>query len=165
MRFFSILNEYHLFERYAEALDWLLSEGKFEKSIWDNGNKVKAFTKAIYKLNRFSKEHFHYDAKKNIQFPTKGTYKQYNVPTIFMSRGESEGRDLIRHLRNGIAHGNVDVFFLNNEPILELLDFGKEDNQKGSQTAYYVIPLHYIIDLSNIYFQKEKQWRKKIVKR
>ena len=135
MKFFNTLNERNLFQQYAQVLDWILCDGKFEKSIWDNKNKIQAFTKALHKLDRFSTSRLHYGAKKNITFPAKGDYDQFEIPTLFMSKGESEARDFVRHLRNGIAHGNVEVIDKGNELILELLDYGKEENQEGGQTA------------------------------
>jgi hypothetical protein len=44
MRLFSELAERNLFSTYAAALDWILSDHKFSVNLWDNKNKVQAFT-------------------------------------------------------------------------------------------------------------------------
>ena len=160
MKFFKTLNERNEFGNYAQALDWLLSDNKFNKNVWDNKNKVRAFTNSIHKLEHFTMDRLCYKAKKDIKFPEKGSYTQFEVPTIFMSKGESEARDFVRHLRNGIAHGNLEIIDRNNEMVVELLDYGKEGDEKSGQTAYFVIPLKYLLSVYNLYIQKENQWLK-----
>ena len=58
MKFFKTLSDRDLFGDYAEALDWFLSESKFEVyfrpgideseieslPLWDNKNRIAAFT-------------------------------------------------------------------------------------------------------------------------
>jgi hypothetical protein len=160
MRFFSVLVSKSLFKEYADALDWILCDGKFDKSIWDNKNRVQAFTKAIHHLNGFSDSSLIYDAKKNIVFPARGSYKKHTVPVLYMAKGESEARDLVRHIRNGIAHGNIEIYEVDGRLTAEIIDFGKEENQTSGQTAYLLIPLEYLNDIFTVYRQKESAWKK-----
>lgn len=164
MRFFKALYEYNLYSKYAEILDWLLSDGKFDSSIWDNKNKVQAFTKAFYKFDGFTKDHSFHASMKNLAFPCAGSYDKQPVPTIYMSAGESYARDLLRHIRNGIAHGKAEVYAVKTELLIELLDFGKESSQENGQTAYMVLPLEYIEKIYELYFLKEKTWKKNAIK-
>lgn len=165
MRFFKALNDYNLYYKYAEILDWLLSDGKFDVSIWDNKNKVQAFTKAFYKFERFSKEQSFHQSKKSLSFPCSGSYSQLYVPSIYMSAGESYARDLLRHIRNGIAHGNARVYDFENELLIELLDFGKESIYDNGQTAYMLLPLEYIEKIYELYCLKEKTWKRSMLKK
>lgn len=158
MKFFEILNQQNIFDDYADVLDWILSDNKFPKEVWDNKNKVQAFTKGINRLNGLTKSTIHYDAQKNIMFPQKGTYKDYEIPTIYIAKKDSQARDLIRHIRNGVAHGNIELYFIENSLIAEILDY--ENNQKKAQTAYILIPLYYLKEIYNLYLKKEKRWKK-----
>ena len=64
MKFFEILSQQKIFDDYADVLDWILSDNKFPKEVWDNKNKVQAFTKGINRLSGFTKSTIHYDAQK-----------------------------------------------------------------------------------------------------
>ena len=160
MKLFSTLYIKCLFKDYVEALDWILSDGKFDETIWDNKNKVQAFTKALHKMKGFSPDVLFYGAKKDINFPSKGSYRKHEVPSIYMAKGESEARDLVRHIRNGIAHGNIELYEVDGVVIAEILDFGKDGNSASGQTAYLLIPLTYLINIYTLYHQKEKSWKK-----
>ena len=159
MRLFSTLDKQKIFSDYAASLDWFLSDGKFDKTLWDNKNKVQAFTKAFHQMKGFSQHRFHYGSKKNIVFPKQGEYQCHPLLTFYIAKGESETKDLIRHIRNGIAHGNVGLHESNGELIVELLDFGKESVQADGQTAYMVFPLCFLNEIRLLYRQKEQKWK------
>ena len=164
MDFFSFLSNYNFIDEYAEIFDWIFNDNKFPKLIWDNPNKVKAFTKALHKLDKLSPNSIHYDAKCRLDFPIHSE----TFPCIYMAKGSSEGRDWLRHIRNAIAHGKVKVIHKAEDGksgiLIELLDFGKIENDDSGQTAYMLIPLEYLIDIHKIYFDKEKQWKKEKIK-
>ncbi len=63
MRLFSELAERNLFSTYAAALDWILSDHKFSVNLWDNKNKVQAFTKAFHRMEGVSQGRVHYEPK------------------------------------------------------------------------------------------------------
>ena len=160
MELFSVLSERNLIDEYTKLFDWIFDENKLPSMKWDNRNKVQAFTKALHKLDRLSPANIHYDAKGRLNFPEHSEV----FPCIYMSRDSSEGKDWLRHIRNALAHGHVKVIY--NEDagktgiLLELLDFGKVEADKGGQTAYMLIPLEYLAEIKKIYSDKEKQWRK-----
>jgi hypothetical protein len=175
MRFFRTLSDRDLFDDHADTLDWFLSEKKFETSfcpgagrdetgslpLWDNKNRVAAFTRALHKMEGFSESNFFHRAKKDLDFPQKGDYQRYPVPTVFIANGSSEGRDWIRHIRNGIAHGHIEVYDRDGSLVLEILDFGKSEDGDGGQTSYMLIPLTYLNEISKIYHEKEDSWKRK----
>ena len=160
MDFFSKLNGREYLATYAVILDWLFDDSKFDKHKWDNKNKVQAFTKAFHKIKGVSKNRIYYGAKKSICFPKKGSYETIPLFTFYLARGQSESKDLIRHIRNGIAHGNVNLHMGKRELIVELLDFGKESTCIDGQTAYMVFPLSFLNDIHSLYINKENQWGK-----
>lgn len=67
-------------------------------------------------------------------------------PIAVISSNGSLGVDLVRHIRNGIAHGNAELYRANALDYIEIKDFGL----KG-QTAYIAIPLPYLSRLYCIY--------------
>ena len=77
--------------------------------------------------------------QKKLTFPKKAS----RFPQVWMGNGngKSEGRDWVRHIRNAIAHGNVNVRKIKGEPILEMRDFQPD---KKKQTAYILIPICYL---------------------
>ena len=175
MKFFKTLSDRDLFGDYAEALDWFLWECKFEVyfrpvideseieslPLWDNKNRIAAFTRALHKMEGFSENRFFHRAKRDLDFPQKGDYRRYSVPTIFIANGSSEGRDWIRHIRNGIAHGHIEVYDREGSLVLEILDFGKPEDGNDGQTSYMLIPLSYLNEISKVYHEKEESWKRK----
>ena len=160
MNMFKTLLEKGLLVDYVEFFDWLLSDDKFDKGLWDNKNKVQAFTKAIHRVDSFSADRIIYGAKRDIAFPSFGDYKKISCPAIYMSKGESEARDLIRHIRNSIAHGNVKLHD-GSSLIIELMDYGKEGYNNSGQTAYMCFTLDSLLTIYKVYREKEMNWKKK----
>lgn len=155
---FSQLVNAQLISAWADTLDWLFDDARFSKEKgWDRVN-VGAYTKAIKRLPNLSKSNYHYGCFQDEEFPNiNANNMTLDVPTIFMKKGESEGRDIVRHIRNGIAHGGTRVYHANKELYIEIIDYGK----KRKQTAYMAIPISYITELYRIYFVQEKVIRQK----
>ena len=64
------------------------------------------------------------------------------------SNGQSECKDFIRHIRNGIAHGNTSCIKQNDELYIEIKDY---DSTGNKQTAYLFIPINYITETHKLY--------------
>lgn len=160
MELFSLLSDYNLIDDYAKIFDWIFNDNMFPALIWDNKNKVQAFTKALHKLDKLSPDNIHYDAKERLAFPERSNV----YSCIYMAKGSSEGRDWLRHIRNAIAHGKVNVVYKTDACmsgiLLELRDYGKAETGEGGQTAYMLIPLEYLADIYKVYLEKEKQWKR-----
>lgn len=89
-----------------------------------------------------------------MKFPKKAA----RFPQIWIGNGNSEGRDWVRHIRNGIAHGNTTVRRIKDEYVVEMIDFHTDGK---TQTAYILMPLNYLMEIMNCYIEVEKKKRKK----
>lgn len=74
---------------------------------------------------------------------------------VIMIKGSGEAKDIIRHIRNGIAHGRVVLCTRNGTRCIELKDYGK-----SRQTAYMLIPVDFVYNLYTIYFYLRKHLTK-----
>ena len=148
--FFKNLVHEKLIVSWASILDWLLSEHRFAKENGWTKDLVNRFTKRIKKLPHIGSDNFVYDSIKNLHFPTKST--QDNSIKLLIGKKVSIGRDLVRHIRNGIAHGNCTLKKIKGTLYIEILDY----NSKGTQTAYIFLPIEYISMICEIYFEIEK---------
>lgn len=156
--FFSSLVENELVEDWGKILDWLLDDDRFAKERgWEKG-QVTRFTKRVKRLPGLQPKNYIYKPLKDIHFPQKG---HCHVPTILMGTSDSEGRSIVRHIRNGIAHGRTRVLKEGGELYIEIEDFGKvgKDGAK-SPTAYLYIPMSYLPEMYKIYAEIEKAWSK-----
>ena len=154
-KFFSKLVDDQLIERWADTLDWLFDDNKFSESVGWNRGHVANFTKAVNRQLHFSEKNYHYGKNKDMVFPQNG--EEFCIPTSYMYKGESEGRDLVRHIRNGIAHGRTKFYKVKSELYIQICDFGKKGNESASgQTAFLAIPMSYIPDIYKLYVKCEE---------
>ena len=73
-----------------------------------------------------------------------------------MKESNSIGKDFIRHIRNGIAHGQTKIIKRENTLYIEILDFKDKDKSLDKQTGYIYIPLSYVVDIYKIYSEIQK---------
>ena len=151
-KFFSQLISQALISEWANTLDWLLDDARFSaENGWEQG-KVGNFTKKVKKLPGFPKN-FAVGTSKELKLKSiKTVWKAVNGPVVKIIRGDSEGKDLIRHIRNGIAHGRTEMHPVGSEVYIEIFDY----NSKKQRTAYVLLPLSYIPKLYQIYHEIEK---------
>lgn len=57
--------------------------------------------------------------------------------------------DLVRHIRNGIAHGHTEIRKVESMLYIEILNYS--DNTQKTQSAYIFLPLTCIPDLQDIH--------------
>lgn len=162
------LVEYDLIKDYAAVIDWFLSEDdKFPSSIGKNGlpgwtsNDVGRFTKKVKAsmgIKSKNYKNFSYEVKTKIQFPKRKYRKDSNFPKLYMTNGNSEGRDLLRHIRNGIAHGNSTIFPRDQTYVIEFIDFDKDSK---TQTAYILFEMKVLKELKEL----DESMQVEIVKR
>ena len=158
-KFFSKLVDNQLIEIWADTLDWLFDDNKFSKDVGWNGGHASAFTKAIKHLPHFSIKNYHYGKQNVKRFPQAGN--RFRIPTFYMLKGEGEGKDLVRHVSNGIAHGRTNFYMVKNELYIEICDFGKEGNNfANKQTAFFAMPMSYIPAICKLYVDREKAMKK-----
>lgn len=150
-RFFQAFVDNGLYEDWAGVLDWLLNDNRFDKKYWDRG-AVRSYTNAVKNACGFKnadEETYLYGCKKNVSFDK---IKKGTRIVVRLIKKDSEARDFIRHIRNGIAHGNSSVIKVGSELYIEIYDY----SSNMEQTAYIFMPLDYIMKLFKVYKDKEK---------
>lgn len=129
------------------VFDWLLSDERFTDSNWDSIKKSK-FTKRVKRLNGFGDTTF-MKKTNDIAYPVIQTKRnRKRKPYALFSSSGSLGQDFVRHVRNAIAHGRVEVYKSNGSDYLEMTDIGTH-----GQTAYIAMPVNYLHSLYRIYLE------------
>ena len=150
-KFFSTLHREQVIDNWIETLDWLFDDLKFSAGYNWNGGYLSSYTRKIKKLDGMTNN-------KNIIYPTdKSLFPDCTTSRtrkrsiyILMATGDNSfARDLIRHIRNGIAHGSAVVYKYGEAYYLEVTDFS--DGSKSIKTAFICIPLGFVIDLHRLY--------------
>ncbi len=153
-RFFQDIVDHQLYTDWAQTLDWIVNDKKFDRNQGWTSGYIGALTKKIQKMPSFSKEKtYQYKPIKHLNFPKN---RSKTIKVLF-SNGASECKDLIRHIRNGIAHGNTVCFSNNNELYIEIKDF---DSSGKNQTAYICFPMSYIIQIHKLYCDVKKSYER-----
>lgn len=142
-KFFSGLVNYRLYSDWASTLDWLFDDDKF---LNFDRNIMTKFTKKVKKLEYIGVDNYIYDSIKCLSF-NKINRIEYKL-FIALGKKDSQGRDFVRHIRNGIAHGATKIERRGGGDLyIEIKDF----NSKKQQTAYIYMPLDYIVKIHQIY--------------
>lgn len=156
-RLFNDLLSEGLIENWAGLLDWLFDDERFSSQRGWTSGYVGAFTKKVKRISKIGKGNYSYDSIKNLSFPNT---KSSSIKMIH-AKGDGEARDLVRHIRNGIAHGKTKISKPNSILHIEILDY----NKQSEQTAYIYVPISCIFDIYNIYLEVEKSKNNSIKKR
>ena len=153
-KFFKCLVSERLMDEWASTLDWLVDDLKFsELRNWNRGY-TSSYTKKLKKLKYLSdkEKRVHYGACRCKEFPNQcDNQRKKRVPFIMMLSGDGFARDLIRHIRNGIAHGETDIRKVKEDLYIEILDFSDKSKKPEKQTAYLFLPLTYITKFYKLY--------------
>lgn len=151
-QFFQDLYKLDKKQDWDKILDWLFDDNRFSNDIGWNKDKSQKFTVEIKREKGFSKlenNYFYLPLKKLDCNSLKHSYRKKNCPFLILQKGDDgESKGLIRHIRNGIAHGNAHIISQKN-PFIEIIDI----NKVKQQTAYIYIPLMYIQDLFILYLE------------
>ena len=140
------LNKQAALNEWALLLDWLFNDNKFDH--WSSGY-VGSLSKKIKRLDNLGKSNYVYDTYKNLSYPNIGFNKTVK---IVMTKSNGEAKDLIRHIRNGIAHGNTNVYKTKGKLFIEITDY----NKRKQQTAYIYIPIEYVTRIHTLFKEVEK---------
>lgn len=148
--FFRYAVNNRLIDDYAELLDWFFDDNKFsEERGWikkqEGGkrNTIK-FSKRVGKLLKENNIEYKHDSIKNLKFPETTEKKAY----IIIGKKEGLCKDIVRHIRNGIAHGKTKFKKVKKQLYIEISDYNK---QEKNRTAYMFIPMEIIIKIQKIY--------------
>ena len=110
--------------------------------------KKSKFTKRVKRLNGFGDTTF-MKKTNDIAYPVIQTKRnRKRKPYALFSSSGSLGQDFVRHVRNAIAHGRVEVYKSNGSDYLEMTDIGTH-----GQTAYIAMPVNYLHSLYRIYLE------------
>lgn len=143
-----------LIEEWALTLDWLFDDLKFSNDRNWNRGYTSFFTKKVKKLEYLSdkEKRTKYGKCDCTEFPNQNkNQNKERLPYIVMSKSESFARDLIRHIRNGIAHGESTVCNVDSELYIEVIDYSDKTKSPEKQTAYLFIPLSYVTQFYKLY--------------
>ncbi|MBQ2898409.1 MAG: hypothetical protein IJE28_01525 [Oscillospiraceae bacterium] len=160
---FSNLVSENLLLEWGNVLDWIFDDSKFsDEHNWNSGY-VGQFTKKVKTLKGLSEENFLYQKIQPKDFPNqkdkKAKKQNGNPPVVMMQNGNSAARDLVRHIRNGIAHGRTKTYKVADKICIEITDFSDKTLKPEKQTAYIRIPISYITEMYKIYDEIEKSIR------
>lgn len=150
MNFFRDIVSKNLIEEWAELLDWFFDDYKFEdKSIWTR-SKVTKFTNRVKKILEKNNIEFRHFKIKDLEKPSN-SYKKYY---IYITGDNSKGKELVRHIRNGIAHGKVKTLKNKNTLCIKIED---NNNNSKKNTAYLYFPIFIIGEIYKIYKETRKE--------
>lgn len=142
-KFFQNIVDNNYFNEWAATLDWLVNDNKFDVQKGWNAGYIGSLTKKIKRMNGFGDKTYLHAPIKNLVF----TPNNSNTMALF-SNGDSECKDFIRHIRNGIAHGNTRCLRKKGELYVEIIDY---DSAGKKQTAYFYFPISYITQAHKMY--------------
>lgn len=132
---------------WAPLLDWLFDDGKF--NCW-SPYLLGRYIKRLKELVGLGENNYKYGTSRNLSFPKRLTKRKIKIVS---GRHDGEAKDWVRHIRNGIAHGNTRLIKESDELWIEIKDY----NKSGTQTAYMFFPTNYIFRTFDIYKVIDKQ--------
>jgi len=147
---FRDLETYQLLNDWIPLLDWLLSNNRFAPSKGWNKNKKSRFTNRLKKLQKMGSDDWVCQPAKADDWTID---KKRNVQ-IKMTSDAAKGESLIRHIRNGIAHGEAIIRKTQTGLQLDICDY--RDDKHTQQTAHIWIPIETLLTIHQIYTDIEK---------
>lgn len=140
-KLFADLSNEGLLDHWAKIFDWLFDDDRFSiEKGWSSG-RVGAFAKNAKRLPFFGENTYQYAAQKNLKIPRPNTARKSIC--FIHANGSGEAKDIVRHIRNGVAHGNAQIYKTEGVLYIEIRDYSFSQKQ----TAYINMPLHYIADM------------------
>lgn len=121
-RFFNELFNRNILKHFADLFDWLFDDNRFSTQHgWTRGY-LGSFIKKVKRINGFKLNNYEYNSVSKLNF---NNIKNEEFIFIHSSK-DGEARDLVRHIRNGIAHGTVNFIRIQNKELLKIVDYGKK---------------------------------------
>ncbi len=147
--FFQQVDEKKLLEDAPALYDWLVDDARFTGTPWDAVSKGR-FTKKLKRLEGFGDRTFKRKTNADSYPVIRTKRNRKRTPFALFSCDGSEGQEFVRHVRNAIAHGQVEIYMVNGKAYAELRDFGKY-----GQTSYIAMPVGYLDSIYRIYREVE----------
>ena len=104
-KFFVSLAKKDILIKWAPVLDWYLSSEHFNGDEWKN--YVPVFTRKLKKLSCIQSVNIKYGTEGSLSYPAKRPNGVRIIIEQTTENSESIGKDFVRHIRNGIAHGRA----------------------------------------------------------
>ena len=136
---------------WIKVIDWLLQDDKFVG--WTSA-ELKEFTLYIKDLNIIKNGKYEYGKRQEVNPSDYDRTKNRTKKSIVvMVKGQGETKDLVRHIRNGIAHGRSKICTRNGVRCLEIIDYGRFGfkGERGGQTAYLLLPVDFVKQVYQYY--------------
>ena len=154
MNLFSRLSEMRLIEEWVPVLDWLLDDSRFSAERGWNQQKKTSFTNEVKK--RFN--NWIITKLKDATWEPQPQKTHY----VKMTKDGSVGESFVRHIRNGIAHGNTEIVRQRqdeNKAAITLLKIYDYKISKGTQnqTAYIKMPVNELVDIYKLYIEIQEK--------
>lgn len=141
---FRKLYDMGLMDKYIDVIDWLMDDNKFlPERGWSRG-KVACFTRRVKKYLDSIDCDYEYGIK-NIK-----VYDKPECKIVKMVSADSEGKSLIKHIRNSIAHSHMSLYYVGKDIYFSLYD-EKKVNEAMSIRAFISLPFECIKEFYNIY--------------
>jgi len=143
--FFQTIGSRQDYKKWLLLIDWIINEEKFIE--WPQ-QKVSLLTKQIKQIEEIKLAGIT-NAKNGKGFPNRQPRK-----TKIVISGKHGAKELIKHIRNSIAHGNAEFKTCNTVKYILLKDYytdSRGNHKKGDYSAYIFIPENVLFKIQDIY--------------
>ncbi len=152
--FFQTFFTEYSYEEWIAVFDWLFDDNKY---LGWSSSDLRYFVLDYKELDVIKNGLYICDKRSAVKpedYNRKKNRKKRSI--IVMIKGSGEAKDIVRHIRNGVAHGRAALCTRNGVRCFEIIDFGKygEKSEKGGQTAYMLIPVDFVYSLFSIYCRR-----------
>ena len=154
--FITYIVKHGLAEKWAPALDWYLSPKHFEHENWKT--YISVFTKRIKRLDYLKNVEIKYGKEGTLTFPAKTPKSTRIILEQTSKDSKSVGKDFVRHIRNGIAHGRAKFLKIRDDDFVEIKDYS--DDKQTRQTAYILVHRDCLISIYDLYLDIKKRVEK-----
>ena len=145
--FFTYLSKHGMMDEWAPALDWYLSNEHFEAEKWKN--YISVFTKRIKKIDSLNNIDIKYGPEGSLSFPARRPNSTKVILEQTRRNKDSIGKDFVRHIRNGMAHGRTRFLTIGQKEYIEIKDY--KDDLQQKQSAYILAPKECLLEIYKIY--------------
>ena len=151
--FFQGIDEKFPKKQWGQVFDWLFDDSKFNKNCgWDKTGHTN-FTEAMKKLDSFPNTSFVYK-KSSTEAPSIPSSTHCpDKATVIIGDKIHIGEKVVRHIRNGVAHGNATIDERDSIFYVKISDVKNKIN-----TAFIYIPLSCICDICALYREIEQSF-------
>ncbi len=145
MGFIQELHERRLLPEWVSFIDLLMGNEHFPPERGWNKQKITKYTKEIKGLPDITMDNWIVGSQKDMMWNRLPNRKYH----VWMVSDGKQGRSLLRHIRNSIAHGHSSFMRYNGIEVVCFKDY--LDNTCKKQTADILIPYSFFCGIRDIY--------------